>query len=67
MVALIDGRSAIFRDMLGPDDTQVSAVLNADQAATIVKADDVGVDNLTNAETGLIDQAISRIKESIRP
>jgi len=55
-----------YKDLLGDQDQQVSAVLNADQSAAIVKAHDAGVSNLTNEETALVDQAISRIKDSIR-
>ena len=52
--------------MLGTNDQPVSATLNSDQAAAIVKAHDEGIANLNNEERILVDQAISRIKESIK-
>lgn len=55
-----------YKDMLGTNDQPVSATLNSDQAAAIVKAHDVGIANLNNEERTLVDQAISRIKESIK-
>lgn len=55
-----------YKDMLGTNDQPVSATLNSDQAAAIVKAHDVGIANLNNEERILVDQAISRIKDSIR-
>lgn len=56
-----------YKDMLGTEDYQVSAVLNSDQAAAIVKAHDVGIADLNSEEAELVDQAISIIKGSIRP
>lgn len=55
-----------YKDLLGVKDQHVSAVLSVDQAAAIVKAHDVGISNLNREEVALVDQAISRIKDSIR-
>lgn len=56
-----------YKELIRTEDYQVSALLNSDQAAAILKAHDVGIANLNSEEEALVDQAISRIKDSIRP
>lgn len=57
---------AYYTNLLGDGGFEIQADIGTDQAAVLIKAHDYGVACLSEGEIQLLDQLISRLKDSLK-